>query len=93
MLYAKGMATPSLITSAGKISDARDSLDGTTDDDQGIAGTGGAANIVPADSNSIAFARTPAQVLNIAYLNAAKVTMGGFFPKGLNATIITSGGV
>ena len=90
-IYATGDST--LIANAGKISNWRDSLDGTTDDDQGIAGTGGAANIVPADSNSIAFARTPAQVLNIAYLTAAKATMGGFFPKGLNATIVTSDGM
>ena len=91
-LYAKGVATPSLITSAGQISNARDSLDGTTDDDQGIAESNGAANIVPADTNSITFARTPAQVLNIAFLTASAATMGGFFPSGVNGTINKSGG-
>ena len=38
------------------------------------------ANIVPADSNAIAFVRTPGQVLNVVYLNKAAVTGGGFFP-------------
>ncbi|SUJ34102.1 Uncharacterised protein [Sphingomonas paucimobilis] len=81
------MTTASLITAAGQISDARDSLDGSTDLDQGIVATVNGqqvANIVPADSNAIAFARTPGQVLNIVYLNRASVTGGGFFPGGLN---------
>jgi hypothetical protein len=96
-LYARGYADPnpesSLITAAGKISDARDSLDGSTDLDQGIvAMVNGAqvANLVPADSNAIAFVRTPGQVLNVVYLNKAAVNGGGFFPGGLNGTVRTS---
>ena len=74
----------------GKISDARDSLDGKTDLDQGIVDKDGNANIVPTDPNSIAFSRTAGQVLNIAYLNPAKVTKGGFFPAGVNGEINSS---
>ena len=37
VLYSKGVATPSLRTSADAISNARDALDGTFDDDQGIS--------------------------------------------------------
>ena len=37
VLYRKGLDTPSFRTSANAISDARDGLDGTTDDDQGIS--------------------------------------------------------
>jgi len=85
VLYAKGVATPALITNAGKISDARDSLDGSSDDDQGIAtASDGASNIVPANKDGIAFSRTPQQVLNIAYLTAAAASKGGFFPDGTN---------
>ncbi|MDQ2878657.1 MAG: ferritin-like domain-containing protein [Pseudomonadota bacterium] len=89
VLYSKGIATPSLITNAGKISDARDSLDGPSDDDQGLTGTDtSASNIVPTDSNSIAYSRTPGQVLHIVYLNAISITVGGgFFPNGVNGTI------
>ncbi|WP_224387672.1 ferritin-like domain-containing protein [Pseudonocardia sp. ICBG1293] len=74
----------------GKISDARDSLDGPADLDQGIVDRAGNANIVPADENSIAFSRTPGQVLNIVYLDPRAVTRGGFFPDGVNGDVDTS---
>ena len=97
-LYARGYdaTTPmaSLITAAGQISDARDSLDGSTDLDQGIARTtiNGqlVSNIVPLDQNGIAFSRSPQQVLNIVYLNRATATLGGFFPAGVNGTLRAS---
>jgi Ferritin-like domain len=104
VLYRKGITTPSLITNAGLISDARDGLDGAPaedlvkgiapDDDQGIAPTGSgstqASNIVPLNANGLAYSRTADRVLNIVYLNKAAVTMGGFFPAGVNGTIKTS---
>ena len=106
VLYRKGIGTPasgttaavpanpSLISSAGAISAARDSLDGTTTLDQGIATQSGTfgpmSNITPTDSNAIAFSRSTGQVLNIVYLTKAAVTAGGFFPAGVNGTIKTS---
>ena len=90
-LYSKGMTTtPSLITNAGLISDARDSLDGASDDDQGIAMAAGASNIVPTDANGITYSRSTGQVLNVVYLNKASVSSGGFFPSGVNGSIKTS---
>jgi hypothetical protein len=73
-----------------KISDARDSLDGSSDDDQGVL-LDGKTNIVPADKNSIAFSRSAAQVLNVVYLTPKKATSGGFLPKGTNGEIHESG--
>jgi hypothetical protein len=94
VLYAKGVATPALRTSADAISNARDGLDGASDLDQGISpiGTGETrqSNIVPLDANGIAFSRSAGQVLNIVYLNRLAVTAGGFFPNGVNGTIRTS---
>jgi len=79
-----------LSDSANKLSDARDSLDGKTDLDQGVK-VNGEANIVPTDGSSIAFSRTPGQVLNIVYLNpAAGTRTGGFFPRGVNGELVTT---
>jgi len=85
ILYRKGLTTPSLRTVAGQISDARDSLDGSSDIDQGITSTDPTmSNIVPTDANGLAYSRSVAQVHNIVYLtNTAKIG-GGFFPNGTN---------
>jgi len=95
ILYRKGLQTPnpipSLITAANQISDARDSLDGSSDDDQGITGSDPTiSNIVPTDANGLAYSRSTGQVLNIVYLNKTAVSMGGFFPAGVNGNIKTS---
>ncbi len=82
-IFAKGMGLPEM---ANKISDARDSLDGPSDDDQGVT-AGGTSNIVPSDDNGLAFARTPGQVLNVVYLTNKQTTSGGFFPAGVNGTL------
>jgi hypothetical protein len=75
----------------GAISDARDSLDGPTDLDQGIVNADGTANIVPTDDNGIAFSRDVFQVHNIVYLTPREADRGGFFPNGTNGTFTTSG--
>lgn len=73
-----------------KISAARDSLDGKSDDDQGAL-RNRRVNVTPVDSNAIAYSRDAGQVLNIVYLNPQSVSRGGFFPCGVNGTINTSG--
>ena len=80
VLASKGLFEP-----AGQISDARDTLDGEGDTDQGI-GDDEMTNIVPADENGLVFVRTPSQVLNIVYLNP-NGRPGGFFPQGVNGQI------
>jgi hypothetical protein len=52
------------------------------------------SNIVPLDTNGLAFSRTPGQVLDIVYLNlnGAATTMGGFFPNGVNGNLRASAG-
>ena len=91
VLYAKGMAMPGLRTAANAISDARDSLDNSVDDDQGITDADPTmSNIVPLDSNGIAFSRTPGDVLNIVYLTKEAALKGGFFPNGVNGNLVMS---
>jgi hypothetical protein len=85
-LYSKG-----LYSQVQKLSNARDSLDGKSDDDRGI-GTKGRGNLVPTDRNSIAYSRSPGAVLNIVYLNPKSVSKGGFFPAGVNGEVHTSAG-
>jgi hypothetical protein len=83
-LYDRGLAAD-----ANAISAARDSLDGSSDDDQGVT-LWGQANIVPTDGNGLAFGRTPGQVLNVAYLTPKVANSGGFFPSGVNGQLHTS---
>jgi len=69
------------------ISDLRDTVDGPSDLDQGIA-AGDRVNIVPTDANGIAFSRTPRQVANIVLLDTTgQAAVGGFFPQGLNGDL------
>ena len=90
-LFQKGVEQlPALIEATEKISDARDSLDGPADLDQGVAPRGEGSNIVPADANGIAFSRSAGQVLNIVFLTQMAAQQGGFFPQGVNGTITTS---
>ena len=78
-----------VVVATNAISNTRDSLDGSSDLDQGITINGG-ANLVPTDANGIAYSRTTGQVLNIVYLNNKAVTKGGFYPNGVNGGINTS---
>jgi hypothetical protein len=84
VLYDRGLAS-----AANAISKARNSLDGPSNDDQGIT-LHGQANIVPTDGNGLAFGRTPGQVLNIVYLTPKVANKGGFYPDGVNGQLHTS---
>jgi hypothetical protein len=83
-----------IAATATKISNLRALLDGTGNDDVGLGvetvtlegGSYMASTIVNADSNSIGFARTAQQVLNIVYASPSG-TKGGFFPNGLNGNV------
>jgi len=72
------------------ISAARNSLDGPSNDDQGVT-LDHTANIIPTDSNGLAFGRSPGQVLNIVYLTPNVANSGGFYPNGVNGQLHTSG--
>ncbi|AFD26276.1 ferritin-like domain-containing protein [Deinococcus gobiensis] len=84
LLYAqKDVVTPYGVTVEQliqKISDLRAAVGGGKD--EGLT-KNGKANIVVADSNSVAYGRSPREVLNIVYLGA-NASKGGFFPNGLN---------
>ncbi len=90
-LYAKGVATPSLRTSADAISNARDSLDGTVnntttgvigDDDQGISPT----TVTPIN---LATAQTPVLASNIVPLDANGIAYSRSTGQVLNIVYLT----
>ena len=87
-LFAQQSTAVSMVTD--QISALRATLSGAADD-QGIdasqstlgGGFPSPVNIVPADANSITYARTPRQVLNVVY-GKAGASNGLFFPNGVN---------
>ncbi len=99
LLYRRGVAMPTDRTYSELISNARDSLDGASDDDQGVTlpntvvangVTYSASNITPTDINGIVYGRTAANVLNEVFLTKSATTAGGFFPSGINGNIKTT---
>jgi len=89
-LWSRGLTVPSIYTRIQRISDFRDSLDGSIDTDQSI-GDATTANLVPTFNNGLVPGRTASQVLNVVYANAAVGTSsGGFFPAGVNGVIRTT---
>ena len=74
-------------TIVNAIATARETLDGSGDDDMGIYNaTTGDYILTPVDSNAVAFSRTPTQVLDIVYLGSS-TKPGGFYPNGMNGNI------
>ena len=64
----------------------RQTLSGSAQVEQPLLIPGNNYNFVPNDINSLAFRRTPTQVLNVVYGNTS-ATPGLFFPNGLNGNI------
>ena len=80
LVYQGGAATQS---AAAAISNVRAALGGGAD--QGVV-LNGQANLVPTDSNALAFSRTPGQVLSIVYAGG-QANNFGFFPNRVNGAI------
>ena len=84
-----------LFTRANEMSAARNRLDGPLDFDQGIGGfagtTGFSANLTISDGNWIQVRRSPEQALGVLYASATSVSVGGFYPAGMNGVIKVSG--
>jgi hypothetical protein len=86
-LYQAG---PTARQAANAITDARGTLNGMPEIEQGIE-VNGHANFVPSDERGIVFTRTPQQVLQIVYLTPETgVSSGGFFPNGVNGDIVST---
>jgi hypothetical protein len=82
-LYARGTAAR---TATDQLSNARDSFDGASDNDQGVTGNASTANVTPTNIDGIVFGRTPGQALNVLYTSSSAVVGGGFYPNGVIST-------
>ena len=88
LLYEAGAGE--LTDRISKVRAAASGTGGTTGipaDDQGVI-RNGVVNAVPTNSNSLAFARTPYQVLSIVFNGGT--TSGGFYPEGVQGLFTTS---
>lgn len=81
----------------GNISNLRNCLGKTGIVDEGVIvpkelGAEGrvSANILSADTNSLAYSRTPGEVLRVFYGTGNESKPGGFYPLGANGRIATS---
>ncbi len=85
LLFFMDQQDPSLGIAAtvAKISALRAKLSGAADDQPIVVN--GKINIVPTDSNSIVYSRTPRQVLNVVY-GGVGATKGLFYPQGVATT-------
>jgi hypothetical protein len=78
-----GVNVETIVGNIAALRAAASNTTGSMADDQGIV-LNGMPNLVPANSTtSIAFSRTPAQVVSIVTLGSMNGT-GGFFPEGLS---------
>jgi hypothetical protein len=46
--------------------------------------------VAPVDQDGLLLTRTPQQALNVAFFSRTATTRGGFFPNGIEGTIVTS---
>ncbi|KAL1539149.1 desiccation-related protein PCC13-62-like [Salvia divinorum] len=80
-----------------KISNLRDKLGKNGTKDEGLIvkhaeGAGGkvAGNVLAGDKNSLAYDRTPEEILRIVYASGKETHPGGFYPKGASGNIAKS---
>lgn len=91
-LFSEGLVDDSVFDVVHKISAVRNAVSGPAEDDQDL-GTKNSANLVPTDEYGRVFGRSPAEILNIVYLDAQGGTAGGFYPDGLNGDIVQGTGL
>lgn len=91
-LFSEGLADDSVFDAVRRISGVRNAVSGPVDDDQDL-GSKEVANLVPTDEYGRVFGRTAAQILNIVYLDGEAEASGGFYPDGLNGSIVRGTGL
>lgn len=91
MLYEMAQTNPALMTKVDRLAAWRDRIDGSATTDVGLSPVDGTARTAVTDATGVYVGRTPQQALNVLFMSADSVTQGGFFPNGINGTIVRSG--
>ena len=87
VLYRKGLDTPSLRTSADGISNARDGLDGTTDDDQGISPVTLTATLTSTTTPGSYAPQVPTALLGLASNIVPSAADGTVYGRSIGAVL------
>ncbi|WP_267347389.1 ferritin-like domain-containing protein [Sphingomonas sp. GM_Shp_2] len=85
-------AQPDALTMMDRLAAWRNRISGTGTTDRGLSPLGSPplTRLALVDADGLALARTPAQALNVLFMNSGAVTQGGFFPTGINGTTVRS---
>ena len=90
MLYELAQSSPALLTKVDRLAAWRDRIDGSATTDVGLSPVDGTARTAITDATGVYVGRTPQQALNVLFMSADSVSQGGFFPNGINGTIVRS---
>jgi len=85
-------ARPDALIMVDRLAAWRDQISGAGVTDRGLSpvGSPSVSRLALVDADGLALARTPAQALNVLFMDAGAVTQGGFFPTGINGTTVRS---
>jgi len=95
MLFDRAQANPAIPGIIDQLAAWRDRIDGTAQTDLGLSSVTDASGatvtrLAASDSSGLYLGRTPQQALNVLFMTSAAATTGGFFPTGINGSIVSS---
>lgn len=95
MLADLAAADATILPIVDKLAAWRERIDGTSVTDRGLSAITAAdgratTRLAVTDADGLFLGRTPQQALNVLFMTSAEATSGGFFPNGINGSIVRS---